>query len=125
MNRRAGLPLIALVLVSCSDPLDVDFGSGPLIQTDASTYTIIDSGTLLEVSIPVRLENRLPQAIYLQRCSGVALPILERKAGDDPEVDWIHGCRSFCCNFYNQRIKNFYSARREMAPDICPDLGPV
>ena len=92
--------LIAVLLVSCSDPLDVDFGSGPLIQTDASTYDLTQNGTLLQVSIPISFENRLPQAIYLQRCSGVALPILERKDGNEWKVEW--------------------SPR-----DICPTTGPI
>ena len=89
--------LIALLLVSCSDPLDVDFGPGPLIHTDASTYIITKQEGLLEVGIPFTFENRLPENIYLQRCSTVVLPpILERKVGDEWRTAWSapHYCAS-------------------------------
>jgi hypothetical protein len=81
--------LIAVLLVACSgDPLDVDFGDGPPIRTDASAYIVTQREGLLEVSIPFSFENRLPQTIYLQRCGGILLTILERKVGAEWETEW-------------------------------------
>jgi hypothetical protein len=88
--------LIAVLLVSCSDPLDVDVGSDPLIQTNASTYTITKRDNLLEVSIPYRFENRLSQTIYLQSCLGTLAPVLERKFGDEWRTEWSQG--DHCAN---------------------------
>jgi hypothetical protein len=81
--------LLAVLLVACSDdPLDVDFGDGPLFRTDASTYTITREGDLLEVTIPFTFENRLPQTVYLQRCRGLLNPVLERKVGGEWRAAW-------------------------------------
>jgi hypothetical protein len=88
-DGRFYLILVGVVLASCSDPLDVDFGPGPLFQTDASTYVVSQRDNVLEVSIPFRFENRLPQAIYLQKCPGALPPILERKVGDTWSTEWI------------------------------------
>jgi hypothetical protein len=87
MKRR--FCLIAVLLASCSsDPLDVDVGGGPLIQTNASTYVLTRREGLLEVSIPVRFENRLTQTIYLRRCPDILPPVLERKYGDEWRTAW-------------------------------------
>ena len=83
--------LIAILLVSCNDPLDVDFGSGPLFQTDATSYLVVPGGGIadvVEVDISFTFENRLPHRVYLAPCSGDLTPDLERKVGDGWRTAW-------------------------------------
>jgi hypothetical protein len=94
---KRGFWLIAILLVACSDdPLDVDFGDGPPIRTDATAYVVSQRDGLLEARIPFSFENHLPQPIYLQRCNGVLPPVLERKVGDEWRLAW--GDHEYCAS---------------------------
>ncbi len=83
-------------LAACSDPLDVDLGLGPLLETDKPTYTLTNTGSVIEVNIPFTYENRLQQTVFLERCSGILPPTLERKIGDEWRTAWEPNeyCRS-------------------------------
>jgi hypothetical protein len=93
------LCLVALLLVACADdPLDVEFGDGPPIRTDATSYVVTQRDDVFEVKIAFTFENRLPQPIYLERCAGVLLPpLLERKVGDGWRTEW--SAPDYCASF--------------------------
>ena len=86
-RRTSGL-LALLVLAACSGPVDLDVPTGALLKTHAASYTLIERGGVMEVSIPFTFENVTDRDLYLENCPPLVPPVLERRYGDEWRVAW-------------------------------------
>jgi hypothetical protein len=83
------LPVIAALLSSCADPYGIDLDIGPLLRTDASSYTLTENNGVMEATIPFTYENRTERDLVLEKCRGLIPPILERRSGDEWTAGWV------------------------------------
>lgn len=81
--RFASAALGAALLGGCAGIVQPDDeGSGLVVRTERTEYTVVRNGQFLETAIGLALTNRTDGPAYLATCRGVHPPVLEKRVGD-------------------------------------------
>ena len=75
-------------LLACDSPLGVNQIEGPLLQTEALEYRLIETAIGYETEIPYSFTNRTGSKVFLANCKGNVSPGLERNHDGQWVPDW-------------------------------------
>jgi hypothetical protein len=127
MSMKPAAKFLALIvfLLACDSPFGVNQIEGPLLQTEALEYRLIETATGYETEIPYSFTNWTGSKVFLINCNGDVSPGLERNHAEEWNWGWVP-MKAMCLSspVVIQRGAEYHDTLRVFAGSFGSNLHP-